>query len=62
MGVKEEPWLVRYQNALTGMISALREIEDFISTRKENLLTKFQPQERSRIASAELSKYVSGQP
>lgn len=59
MGVKEEPWPEKYQKVLTDMINTLQDIEDFISRSKENLLTKFQPQERSRIGSAELSQELS---
>jgi hypothetical protein len=59
MGIKEEPWSRTYQEVLANMICGLQDIEDFISTRKENLLSNFHPQERSRTASAELSKYVT---
>jgi hypothetical protein len=62
MGVDDKKWSERYPRILTDMIHALQEIEDFMSSSKENLLTKFQPKERSRSASAELSKYLGDQP
>jgi hypothetical protein len=60
-GVKDKNWIERYPEVLTDMIRALQKIEDFMSS-KQNLLTKFQPKDRSRSESAELSKYLDEQP
>jgi hypothetical protein len=59
MGRKEEPWASNYQQALAAMIDALNDLEKLLANTRENLLTDYQPQERTRTSSTELSKYLS---
>jgi hypothetical protein len=59
LGRTEEPWLRIYQKTLDDMIIALRKIENFIQDQNENLLTNFQPKERTRTSAPERSKELS---
>jgi len=59
MGRKDEPWASNYQHALAEMIDALKSLEIFLADTRENLLTDYQPKERTRTSSTELSKYLS---
>ncbi|SRR6266536_898089 len=54
MGRTDEPWCSTYQETLSDMIGALKDIEVLIATTNENLLMKFHPEERTRMAPAEL--------
>ena len=55
MARRSEPWASNYQQALAGMIEALRSLESFLADTRENLLTDYQPKERTRTSSTQLS-------
>jgi hypothetical protein len=57
MGRKDDPWVKIYPPALTAMIDALNDLENFLADTRENLLVDYRPKKRKRTPPPpELSK------
>jgi hypothetical protein len=59
LGRTDDPWKAKYETALGGMVASLKDLEDFLSTRRENLLSSFTPKDRDRTISALLASVTS---
>jgi hypothetical protein len=59
LGRTDDPWRTEYETALIEMVSSLKDLEDFLSIGRENLLSTFTPKARSRTTSALLSSVAS---
>jgi hypothetical protein len=59
MGRKDQPWSTSYPKVLDDMVESLHDIEKLFDKNRENLLRRFEPKKRNRIASVGLSKYLN---